>query len=83
MAGWDRVASIHRAKTQEAKLLLSRQVLSARLWPGEDPAIVIGAIMELLAALDEVGMSVHEEFIWLDFVANLPPSYECKVRRSH
>ena len=32
--------------------------------------------MELLAALDEVGISVHEEFIWLHFVDNLPPQYE-------
>ena len=32
--------------------------------------------MELLAALDEVGIPVHEEFIWLHFVDNLPPGYE-------
>ena len=32
--------------------------------------------MELLAALDEVGIPVHEEFIWLYFVDNLPPRYE-------
>ena len=31
VAGWDRVASFHRAETQGAKLLLSKQVLSARL----------------------------------------------------
>ena len=30
-AGWDRVAYFHRTPTQEVKLLLSRQVLSARL----------------------------------------------------
>ena len=32
--------------------------------------------MKLLAALDEVGIPVHEEFIWLHFVDNLPPKYE-------
>ena len=32
--------------------------------------------MELLAALDEVGAPVHEEFIWLHFVDNLLPGYE-------
>ena len=63
MAGWERVTSFHRAETQGAKLLLSRKVLSARLQPGKDPAIVIGEIVELLAALDEVGIPVHEEFI--------------------
>ena len=77
VAGWDRVASFHRAETQGAKLLLSRQVLSARLHPGKDPVIVIGEIVELLAALDEVGIPVHEEFIWLHFVENLSPGYEC------
>ena len=76
VAGRDRVASFHRAETQGAKLLLSRQVLSARLQPGQDPAIVIGAIVELLPALDEVGIPVHEEFIGLHFVDNLPPGYE-------
>ncbi|CAN0227654.1 unnamed protein product, partial [Ascophyllum nodosum] len=73
---WERVASFHRAETQEAKLLLSRKVLSARLQPGKDPAIVIGEIVELLAALAEVGIPVHEEFIWLHFVDNLPPGYK-------
>ena len=73
MAGWDRIASFRRAKTQGAKLLLSRQVLSARLQPDEDSTIVIGKIVELLAALDEDGIPVHEEFIWLHFVDNLPP----------
>ena len=76
MAGWNRVASFHRGKIQGVKLLLSRQVLSAHLQPGKDPAIVIGEIVELLAALDEVGVTVHEEFIWLHFVDNLPPGYE-------
>ena len=47
-------------ETQGAKLLLRRQVLSARLQPGKDPAIVIGEIAQLLAALDEVGILVHE-----------------------
>ena len=88
VAGWDRVASFHRAETQGAKLLLSRQVINARLQPGNDPAIVIGEIVELLSALDEVGIPVHKEFVWLHFVDNLPPGYEllkaaCKVRRSH
>ena len=33
--------------------------------------------MELLATvLDEVGIPVHEEFIWLHFVDNFPPKYE-------
>ena len=32
--------------------------------------------MELLATLDEVGISAHEEFIWLHLVDNLPPRYE-------
>ena len=76
VAGWDRVASLYRAETQGAKLLLSRQAISARLQPGKDPAIVIGEIVELVAALDEVRIPVHEEFIWLHFVDNLPPSYE-------
>ena len=88
VAGWDRVASFHRAETQGAKLLLSRQVLGARLQPGKDHAIVIGEITELLAVLDEVGIPVHEEFIWLHFVDNLPPGHEfirstCKIRRRH
>ena len=76
VAGWDRVASLHHAETQGAKLLLSRKVLSARLQPYKDPAIVIGEIVELRAALDEVGIPVHEEFIWLHFVDNLLPEYE-------
>ena len=76
MTGWDRVASFHRVETQGAKLLLSRQVLSARLQPDKDPTIVIGEIVELLAALDEVGIPVHDEFICLHFVDNLPPDYE-------
>ena len=75
-ADWGRVASFHCAETQGAKLLLSRKILSARLQPGKDPAIVIGEIVELLAALDEVGIPVHEEFIWLHFVDNLPLGYE-------
>ena len=76
VAGWERVAYFHRAETQGAKLLLTRKVLSARRQPGKDPAIVIGEIVELLAALDEVAIPVHEEFIWLHFVDNLPPGYE-------
>ena len=76
VAGWERVASFHRTETQGAKLLLSRKVFSARLQPGKDPAIVIGEIVELLAVLDEVGIPVHEEFIWLHFGDNLPPGYE-------
>ena len=76
VASWDRVASFPCAETQGAKLLLSRQVLSARLQPRKDPAIIIGEIVELLAVLDEVGIPVHEEFIWLLFVDNLPPGYE-------
>ena len=56
--------------------LADRSLLSARLQPGQDPDIVIGEIVELLAALDEVGIPVHEEFIWLHFVDNLPPGYE-------
>ena len=70
---WDRVASFHRAETQGAKLLLSRQVLSHRLQPGKDPDIVIGETVELLSTLDEVGMLVHEELICLYVVDNLPP----------
>ena len=76
VAGWDRVASFHRAETQRAKLLLSRQVLSARLQPGKAPTIAIDEVVELLAALGEVVTSVHEEFIWLHFVDNLPLGYE-------
>ena len=76
VAGWDRVVSFHRAETKGAKLLLNRQILSARLQPGKDPAIVIGEIVELLAALDEVGIPVHEEFIWLHFVDSLPLDLE-------
>ena len=76
VAGWERVASFHRAETQGAKLLLSRKVLNARLQPGKDPAIVIGEIVKLLAALDKVGITVHEEFIWLHFVVNLPLGFE-------
>ena len=76
MAGWDRVASFHRAETQGGKLLLSRQVLSARLRPDKDPAIVIDEIVKLLAAVDELGIPLHEELIWPHFVDNLPPDYE-------
>ena len=88
VTGWDRVTSFHRAETQEAKLLLSKQLLSARLQPDKNSAIVIGEIVELLAALDEVEIPVHEEFIWLHFVVNLPPVTSllraaCKVRRRH
>ena len=88
MADWDRVASFNRAETQGSKLLLGRQVLSARFQPCKDPAIVIGEIVEMLAALDEVGIHVHEEFIGLHSVDNLPPVTSllrttCKVRRSH
>ena len=32
--------------------------------------------MKLLAALDKVGILVHEEFIWLHFIVNLPPGFE-------
>ena len=71
VAGWDRVAYFNRAETQGAKLLLNRQVLSARLQPGKDPAIVIGEIMELLATLDEVGIPWHGEFIWLHYCQKL------------
>ena len=88
VAGWERVASFHRAETQRAKLLLSRKVRSTRLQPGKDPAIVIGVIAELLAALDGMEIPVHEEFIWLHFVDNLPPGFEIiknnlQVRRTH
>ena len=76
VAGWDTVASFHRAETQGAKLLLSRQIFSARLQSGKDPVIISGQIVELLAALDEVGILVHEEFTWLHFVDNLPLGYE-------
>ena len=72
VAGWDKVASCHCAETQGAKLLLSRQVLSAGLRSSKDPAIVIGEIVELLAALDEVGIPVHEEFIWLHLCGQPP-----------
>ena len=88
VVGWDRVVCFHRAETQRAKLPLSRQVLIARPQPGKDPAILISEIVELLAALNGVGIPVHEEYIWLNFGDNLPPGYEfvsttCKVRRSH
>ena len=76
MAGWDRVASFHHAEAHGAKLLLSRQVFSAHLQPRKDPAIIIGEIVELLAALNKAGTPVHEVFICLHFVDNLPPSYE-------
>ena len=76
LAGWERIASFHRAETQGAKLLLSRNTLSARFQPCKNPTIVIGEIVELLAALDEAGIPVHEEFIWLHFVDNLPPDFE-------
>ena len=33
-------------------------------------------IVELLAAIDDVGIPVHGEFIWLYFVDNLPSGYE-------
>ena len=55
VAGWDRVGIFHHAETQDAMLLLSRQVLSARLQPDQDPAIFIGEIEKLFAALDDVG----------------------------
>ena len=88
VADWDRVASFHRAGTQRAKLLPSRQVLSVCLQPGKDPAIVLGKIVELLAAVDEVEIPVHEVFIWLHFVDSIPPVTSllktfCKVRRGH
>ena len=67
---------MNRAETQGAKLLLSTQVFSACLQPGKDPAIVIGEIMELLAALDEAEIPVHKAFIWLHFVDSLPPGYK-------
>ena len=51
---WDRVASFHRTETQAVKLLLSRHVLSDHLQPGKHPAIVIGEVVELFVALDEV-----------------------------
>ncbi|CAN0461897.1 unnamed protein product, partial [Ascophyllum nodosum] len=73
---WNRVASFHRAETQGARLLFSKHVFSARLQPSKDAAIVIDEIMELLAALDEMGIPVHEEFIWVYFVPNLPPGYK-------
>ena len=76
MAGENRVASFHRPETQEANLLLSRQILSAWRQPGKDPAIVIGEIVNILAALEEVRIPVHEEFAWLHFVDNLLPGYE-------
>ena len=41
-----------------------------------DPTIVISKIVELLPALDEMGIPVLEEFTWLHFVDNLPPGYE-------
>ena len=61
--GWDRVASFNRAETQEGELLLSRQIFGARPQPGKDPAIVNGETVELLAAIDEVGIGVHKEFV--------------------
>ena len=70
------VASFHRAETQGLELLLSRQVLSAQLQPGKDAAIAIGKIVELFAALDEVGFPVLENVLWLYFVDNLLPGYE-------
>ena len=63
-------------KPKERSFYLAEKALSARLQPGKYPAIVIGEIVELLATLDEVGIPVHEEFIWLHFVDNLPPGYE-------
>ena len=39
-------------------------------------SVVIGIIVELLTALNEVGIPVHEEFMLLHFVENLPPGYE-------
>ena len=77
MTGRERVGSFHRVETQGAKLLLSRQVLSSRLQPNNEPAIVVGEVGKLLAAgLDKAGIPVHEEFIWLNFVDSLPPGYE-------
>ena len=88
VAGWERVASFHRAETQGAKLLLSKKVPSARLQPGEDPAIVIGEIVKLLAALNKVGISVHEELSGCTSLTTFPPvssllKTTCKVRKSH
>ena len=79
VAGWDRVASFHRAATHGAKILPGRQVLSTRLQSDNYPAIIIGEVGELLAALDEVGIPVHKEFIWLHFVDNLSPGYVVKI----
>ena len=88
VAGWERGASFHRAETQGAKLLLSIKVLGSRLQPGKDPAIVIGEIVEVLAALDEVGMPVHEDLSGCTSLTTFPPVTSlsrttCKVRRSH
>ena len=55
VAGWERIASFYRTETHGAKLLLSRQEPSPSLQTGKDPAIMIGEIVEVLAALDEVG----------------------------
>ena len=48
---------------------------------------MIGVIVELLAALDEVEKSVPEEGIWLHFMNKLPPVISllrttCNVRRA-
>ena len=61
VAGRDMVSSIDRAETPGAKLLLSRQVLNARLQPSKSLAIVIDVFVELLAAPKEVVIAVHEE----------------------
>ena len=50
---------------------------------------ILDEVVELVVALDEVEVPVHEEFIWLHFVDNLPPRYEyvkrttSKSRRRH
>ena len=77
VAGWERIATFHRTKTRGYKLFfLRRWLLSALLQPNKDLAIVIGEIIELLAALEEVGIPVHKEFTWLHFVDNLPPGHD-------
>ena len=37
---------------------------------------MIGKTVDLAAALDKVGTPVHEEFIYLHFVDNLPSGYK-------
>ena len=72
VAGWDRVASFYRAEIQGAKLLLSRQVLSAQLQPSKDPPIVIRRDHGIACRIRRVGNSRTRRVCLAAFRGQLP-----------